>query len=148
MLLGLLALIAAALFAGAAFYVNFAEQPARLKLGDRAMLAEWKPAYERGFLMQASLAAIGFLLGAGAWWQTDIALFLIGGLVMLVNWPWTLLVIKPVNDVLMATPVDKAGPQTRQLVQKWGMQHAFRTGFGALAVVIFLSGLLDLARGT
>jgi Anthrone oxygenase len=145
-LIGLLALTVAALFTGAAFYVNFAEQPARLKLDDRALLVEWKPAYKRGFVMQASLAVIGFLLGAGAWWQTGMIPFLIGGLAMLANWPWTLIVIMPVNKALMATPLEKAGPQTRQLVEKWGGLHAFRTGFGALAVVIFLAGLIDLAR--
>jgi hypothetical protein len=68
MLIGHLALAVAALFTGAAFYVNFAEQPARMTLDDRSLLAEWKLAYSRGAVMQATLALVGFLLGAIAWW--------------------------------------------------------------------------------
>jgi hypothetical protein len=67
MLEGQLALIAAALFAGAAVYINVAEQPARLDLGDGALLTEWKSAYKRGFAMQAPLVLVGFLLGLLAW---------------------------------------------------------------------------------
>jgi len=70
MLMGHLALTIAALFAGAAFYINFAEQPARLLLEDRPLLTEWKKAYARGFAMQATLAIAGFIFGAIAWWQT------------------------------------------------------------------------------
>ena len=77
---GLFALATAAIFFGAAFYVNFAEQSARLSLDDRSLLAEWKPAYKRGFIMQASLAVIGFVLGILAWWQTGVWLWLIGAL--------------------------------------------------------------------
>jgi hypothetical protein len=141
MLSGLLALIVAALFTGAAFYINFAEQPARFSLDDRALLAEWKPAYKRGFMMQASLAVLGFLLGAIAWWQTGEIAFLIGGLVLLANWPWTLFVIAPVNKALMATPPEQAGPESRQLIEKWGRLHAIRTAFGALALAVFLAAL-------
>jgi hypothetical protein len=141
MLIGHLALTVAALFAGAAFYVNFAEQPARLRLDDCPLLAEWKFSYRRGFAMQASLAMAGFLLGMLAWWQTDKLGFMVGAVLMLAPWPWTLVVIKPVNDALMAADQASAGPQTRALVVKWGQLHFVRTTLGALAVIAFLFAL-------
>jgi hypothetical protein len=138
MVFGLVALIAAAVFTGAAFYVNVAEQPARLSLDDRALLTEWKPSYKRGAAMQAPLALLGCLFGIIAWSQTSHPGFLIGGIAILAPWPWTLLAIKPVNDTLLATEIDKAGPPTRALVVKWGALHGMRTALGALATVAFL----------
>jgi hypothetical protein len=135
---GLLALIAAAIFTGAALYVNVAEQPARLLLEDRALLTEWKPSYKRGAAMQAPLALIGFVLGLTAWWQASNPGFLIGAIAMLAPWPWTLAGIKPVNDALLATEPNQAGPKTRALVLKWGTLHGVRTALGALATVAFL----------
>jgi hypothetical protein len=138
MMSGLLALIAAAIFTGVALYVGVAEQPARLSLDDRALLAEWKPSYQRGAAMQAPLALLGCLLGLMAWWQTSHSGFLIGGIAMIAPWPWTLIGIKPTNDALLATELDNAGPQTRTLVVKWGALHAVRTGLGTIAIVAFL----------
>jgi len=140
MLVGQLALISAAVFAGAALYVNVAEQPARLLLDDSALLTEWKPAYKRGTFMQAPLAIIGFLLGLAAWWQTRNPAWIAGGLLMLANWPVTLLIIMPVNRRLMA--LRDAGPETRAMIVQWGRLHALRTALGFAAALTFLCASL------
>jgi hypothetical protein len=138
MMAGQLALIVAAVFSGAALYVNVAEQPARLLLDDRSALAEWKPAYKRGFAMQAPLAIIGFLLGLIAWWQTGDWRWLLGAALLIANWPFTLIVIMPTNNRLMATTPEQAGPDSRKLIETWGTLHAVRTALGFLATAVFL----------
>jgi hypothetical protein len=138
MMTGLLALTVAAIFTGAAVYVNVAEQPARLTLDDRALLTEWKPSYRHGFAMQAPLALIAFVLGLMAWWQASHPGFLIGAVAMIVPWPWTIFGIKPTNDALLATDIENAGPPSRALIAKWGGLHAVRTALGAAGTIAFL----------
>ena len=138
MLTGLAALVAAALFTGAAVYINIAEQPARLGLDDRAMLAEWKPSYKRGLTMQASLAVIGFLIGAAAWWQLGGWQWLAGAVLLVANWPYTMFGIMPTNNQLMAADPSSAGPDTRALITTWGKLHAVRSLLGGLATIMFV----------
>lgn len=138
MFAGQLALVFAAIFAGAALYISVAEQPARLALEDRPLLQEWIPSYKRGFAMQAPLAAIGFLLGVLAWWQTANWLWLLGALLLVANWPYTLIGIMPVNRRLMATRPDDANAASTALIARWGVLHGIRTALGVSATVIFL----------
>jgi len=134
--------VSATVFTGAAMYVSLVEQPARLLLDDQALLAEWKPAYKRGTSMQAPLAIIGFLLGLLAWWQTGKIAWIVGAILLVANWPVTLLVIMPVNRRLLA--IDRAGPESRGLLVKWGSLHALRSALGVAASIAFLFASLQV----
>jgi len=141
MVVGEMALLLAAVFAGAALYINIAEQPARLGLDDRSLLMAWKPSYARGFEMQATLAILAGGLGLLAAWLTRDWRWAVGALLILANWPYTLMVINPTNKRLAAIPDNEASPASRTLIVSWGKLHAVRTGLGLAAALAYLWAL-------
>jgi len=135
-MIGLLALVSAAIFGGAAIYISVAEQPARMRLDEEAMLIQWKLAYARGYAMQASLAVIATLLGCMAWRQDPHAQWLIGTGLMFANWPFTLFVIMRINRQLLTAPTGEGG--IRPLMRIWGRLHEVRSMLGAAGTIAFL----------
>ena len=134
---GLTALILAAAFTSAAFYINFAEHPARMAISPGQAVLQWRVAYKRGFVMQSLIAVVGGVLSL---WQGHLSHhegWALAGLLMLANWPYTLLVIMPTNRLLMARGVEDTARASVLLV-RWNQLHAGRTffGFAALAVMM------------
>ena len=138
MILTSLALAGAAAFAGAAAYINLSEQPARLSLDDASLLREWKPSYARGLEMQATLALVSGLLGLAAFYFEQQPAAALGGVLLLANWPYTLLVMASTNKALAATADQDAGPTTRARIIRWGKLHAVRTCLGIAGAAAFV----------
>jgi hypothetical protein len=142
MLAAHLALVFAAVFAGAALFVNVAEQPARLALDDPALLREWQRSYDRAAPMQGGLALLAALVGFVAAWQLHDWRLAVGALLIIANWPYTLLVIKPTNDRLHAIKPEQATAETRQAIISWGHLHGGRSALGVAATLVFLWTLI------
>jgi hypothetical protein len=140
-IVGQLALVSAAAFAGVAVYVSLVEHPARLALDNRALLAEWKPSYARGYAMQGSLAVVSTLLGLAAFWFDGDRRWVLGAALIFANWPYTLLIIKPINTALSSTGEGDESDATRWLIEKWGTLHAVRSLLGCAAVLAYLWAL-------
>lgn len=135
MLAAHLATVVCAVFAGAAVYVNVAEQPARLALTDGPMLAQWQASYPRAASMQASLAIVGGILCVVSFAALGNWRWLLAAVLILANWPYTLLCIKPTNDALKRMQASTAATDARRAVETWGKLHAGRSGLGAAAAL-------------
>ena len=141
MLFGQLALVLAAAFAGAAFYINFAEHPARLDLDDKSLIKQWKHSYDAGYTMQASLAAASGILGLLATWTSQNWHWSVGAALILANVPYTFIGITPTNHKLKAMSEADAGPNSRAMLVLWGRLHAIRTLLGISATLAYLWAL-------
>jgi 4-hydroxybenzoate polyprenyltransferase len=139
LVLELLATLCAAIFAGAAIYINLVEHPARMSLGTAAALAEWRPAYRRATFMQAPLAIVGLLASVGAWATGGRSSWLVGGLLLGAVVPFTLLVTFPTNKRLLDPDVGRDLDQARRLLDRWNRLHAVRSLLGLAALMVFLA---------
>jgi hypothetical protein len=142
MIAGELALTLTAVFAGAALYINVAEQPARLALDDMSLLMQWRESYRRAAIMQGGLVVLAGGLGLMIAWQTKDWHWIAGASLMLANGPYTLLAIIPTNKILNGIAIDRADSTSRAMVTRWGQMHTVRTLLGVGATVANIWALM------
>jgi hypothetical protein len=132
------AVLACGLFTGAAVYVSFVEHPARMNCGVEIAATEFPPSYRRASVMQATLAALGLLASVAAWLAGATFWWLVGGVVLAVVIPFTLIVMLPTNKQLLSPTLDRRSAQTERLLALWGRLHVVRSALSAVALLLFL----------
>jgi hypothetical protein len=133
-----LAILTAALFAGAALFISVVEHPARMGLDTKTAASQWAPSYKRATWLQAPLAVVGFICGVWVWLLGGGAGWLVASVILGAVVPFTYGVIMPTNHKLLAPGRDLSSAETRSLLVRWGQLHAWRTGLSFFATVIFL----------
>jgi hypothetical protein len=143
--LSIAALVFATLFAGAALYISLVEHPARLGLTDGPLLAQWKPSYKRALPIQSGLAVAGGVAGLIVGYLSADWRWFAGSTLLLANWPFTLIVIMPINKPLMTMHVSQAGVESRAMLVQWGKLHNIRSALGGATTLIFAWALTGAA---
>lgn len=132
------ALLSCGLFVGASIYINLVEHPARMECGTELAAAEFAPSYRRASIMQASLAALGFVCAIAAWLSGATFWWAVAGALLGAVIPFTFIVILPTNKKLLSPALDRASAQTEQLLARWARLHAVRSLLSGLAFLGFL----------
>ena len=137
MIWGTFALVFAAAFTGASFYVNWVEQPARLKLDDEALLGEWGPSDSRGVALLTALALAAAIAGFVAYFESQDVRWAFGAIVMILSWPYAFFVMTPLDNQIRGLRGSDVAA-ARALVRQWGLVESGLTGLGVVALAIFV----------
>lgn len=138
MVTGSLALAVAGAFTGASLYVNFVEQPARLKLDDAALMKEWETSDHRGFALLAGLSLLSALLGFVDYKTSDDVRWLAGAAAIIAAWPFMFYAVSPLDNRILALISAEDGADARKAIVLWGELELALTALGALATALFV----------
>ncbi len=132
----ILSVFCAGVFFGIAVYMSLVQHPAMISTGIDFAGRFFGPMYLKAAPIQVLLAFLGsfaglfqWLLGSGIWW-------LFGAILLVSVIPYTLIMIKPINDKLLAGELETE--QTEQLLNRWARLHWLRSIASGIAFMLFL----------
>jgi Domain of unknown function (DUF1772) len=132
------AVLACALFTGAAIYITFIEHPARMQCGVEIAATEFVPSYRRATVMQVTCAVVGLVSSLAAWLAGASFSWLIAGVLLGLVIPFTLIAILPTNKRLLSPTLDRRSAEAERLLARWGRLHAVRSALSGFALLLFL----------
>jgi hypothetical protein len=93
--------------------------------------------------MQVPLAVVSSVAALISSWLDRSLPWLVGGMLLLLVIPFTLLVILPTNKRLEDQELNLESEEAARLLRRWGRLHAVRSILGGLAFVTFLFALIE-----
>ncbi len=133
-----LALFLCGTFFGAAVYISIAQHPASMKAGVSVAAQFFPPMYGLAAPMQIVSALGGTLGGLVQWYLTDNVLWAIGAACLIFVVPFTLVVLKPINDQLLDSEAQRTESETEKLLNLWAPRHLVRSIASGLSFAIYL----------
>jgi hypothetical protein len=138
-----LTVLSCGLFAGAAMDITLVEPPARRECTTEVAGTEFRPSYRRAAVMQASLAALGFVCSIAARLVEQRWGWLLGGILLVAVIPFTPFAVRPINTRLLDPSLDRGSEHARQLLLRWGRLHAVRSLLSMFSLVVLLNSLVQ-----
>jgi Domain of unknown function (DUF1772) len=147
------AVLAATLFTGAALYINFAENPARMECRTVVAATRLRPELPPG----GGNAGYTRFAGHRCWHQCLVywrclslyckepscsASWLAGAVLIFAVVPFTLLAIRSTNNQLLDPAADRASDRVRRLLQRWGRLHAVRSLLALASSTVFVASVV------
>lgn len=125
-------------FFGAAVYISIAQHPASMEAGVPVAAAFFPPMYARAAPMQIFSAIGGTLAGLVQWLTSGNILWMAGAVLLLFVVPFTLFILKPVNDQLLDSNAQRSDAETKTLLNLWAPRHLVRSIASGLSFATYL----------
>ncbi|MEC9375519.1 MAG: DUF1772 domain-containing protein [Pseudomonadota bacterium] len=134
----LIATISAGIWAGVSLYIAFVEHPSILRLGAEVATNYFRIMAKRTAPLMILLAAIGGVAAIFSWYEGSDQLWLIGGILLLIQFPLTAVFIVPTNIKLVKIDLNHSAKEALNLHKHWGQMHLIRTFLGCMPFLIFV----------
>ncbi len=125
-------------FFGAAVYISIAQHPAAMRAGVPVAAKFFPPMYSLAAPMQIVSAVAGTLAGLVQLYLSGNTLWAIGAALLVFVIPFTLIVLKPINDQLLDPNTERSDPQTEELLNQWAPRHRVRSIASGLSFAVYL----------
>ena len=133
-----LALFLCGTFFGAAVYISIAQHPATLKTGMSFASKFFPEMYNLAAPMQIASAVGGTLAGIAQWFLGGSSLWLVGAALLFSVIPYTVIVLKPINDQLLDVSAQRTNAEIEALLKQWAPRHWARSILSGLSFALYL----------